>query len=264
MAYTITVDQSAIVDTQVNSAASANTPLANLKTAVLDLGNAVSAPEQFRLAQIATPSNPAASSDKLYFKSDDILYRLTSAGVETVVGPYTLPTQAMTTLTARTVITTATSVTTPAIAGTYKHLLFVLEARTDAAGAGDSILMRFNGDTGSNYDYQFMNGSATAVTAAESLAAAYILLPFAAIGNTGSSGNGIAYVNIMNYTSTTMVRACAMECGARTGTTTGLLKDARGKGWWRNAAAAITSISIYPLVGTNIVTNSAYTVYGYN
>lgn len=37
-------------------------------------------------AQIATPSNPSAGNDKLYFKSDDKLYRLTSAGVETEVG----------------------------------------------------------------------------------------------------------------------------------------------------------------------------------
>jgi len=38
------------------------------------------------LGQISTPSNPSSGSDKLYFKSDDNLYRLTSAGVETQVG----------------------------------------------------------------------------------------------------------------------------------------------------------------------------------
>lgn len=37
--------------------------------------------------QVATPSNPAASNDKLYFKSDDKLYRLTSGGTETLIGP---------------------------------------------------------------------------------------------------------------------------------------------------------------------------------
>lgn len=36
--------------------------------------------------QIATPSNPAAGSNKLYFKSDDKLYRLTSGGSEAQVG----------------------------------------------------------------------------------------------------------------------------------------------------------------------------------
>lgn len=38
------------------------------------------------MAQIATPANPSAGYDKLYFKSDDKLYRLTSAGTEALVG----------------------------------------------------------------------------------------------------------------------------------------------------------------------------------
>jgi len=36
--------------------------------------------------QITTPSNPSAGSNKLYFKSDDLLYQLDSAGNETLVG----------------------------------------------------------------------------------------------------------------------------------------------------------------------------------
>jgi hypothetical protein len=38
------------------------------------------------LVQIATPANPASGSNKLYFKSDDKLYKLTSAGTETEIG----------------------------------------------------------------------------------------------------------------------------------------------------------------------------------
>ena len=41
---------------------------------------------QLVLQQIATPSNPAAGYDSLYFKADDKLYRLTSAGQEKLVG----------------------------------------------------------------------------------------------------------------------------------------------------------------------------------
>ena len=93
MSYSTTVDISGLVDGSVNSSASVKTPVANLKSELENLGNGVSLPEQLRLKQIATPSNPAAGGDKLYFKSDDILYRLTSAGTETAVGPYTLPNQ---------------------------------------------------------------------------------------------------------------------------------------------------------------------------
>jgi hypothetical protein len=38
------------------------------------------------MAQNTTPANPAASHNKLYFKSDDKLYKLTSGGTETEVG----------------------------------------------------------------------------------------------------------------------------------------------------------------------------------
>jgi hypothetical protein len=38
------------------------------------------------LTQVATPASPAAGKDRLYFKSDDNLYRLTSAGIEQQIG----------------------------------------------------------------------------------------------------------------------------------------------------------------------------------
>ncbi len=47
---------------------------------------ALSVDAPLNLLQQTTPANPAASRNKLYFKSDDKLYRLTAAGVETEVG----------------------------------------------------------------------------------------------------------------------------------------------------------------------------------
>jgi hypothetical protein len=65
------VNQSAIVE-DVNTI--------NMATKVVEVGNAIVA------GQIPTPANPAALKNSLYFKSDDILYSLTSAGVEAPVG----------------------------------------------------------------------------------------------------------------------------------------------------------------------------------
>lgn len=42
--------------------------------------------DEFRSKQVTTPSNPASNYNKLYFKSDNKLYKLTSAGVETEIG----------------------------------------------------------------------------------------------------------------------------------------------------------------------------------
>jgi hypothetical protein len=38
------------------------------------------------LKQISTPSNPSSGYNKIYFKSDNKIYKLTSAGTETEVG----------------------------------------------------------------------------------------------------------------------------------------------------------------------------------
>jgi hypothetical protein len=268
MAYSITVDQSAILDGQNIDAADVNTPITNLKTAVQDLGNAVGGPEQFRLVQIATPANPAASSDKLYFKSDDLLYRLTSAGVESAVGPYTLPTQAMVINTTRTVVgSPVASVTISSIPGTYQHLMLVLEIRTDNAAANDSLILRFNADaTAANYYTQYSVASAAANTVAEVLGAAStgILLNNAGVGNTGSAGNGHAVIFIKNYASTTMRRTVTYQSYIHGGNTTGLLKMTVGGGDWTNTTNAITSLTFLPNAGTNISANSAYELYGYN
>lgn len=58
------------------------------QTNITSLGTltALSVDAPLNLLQQTTPANPAASRNKLYFKSDDKLYRLTSAGVETEVG----------------------------------------------------------------------------------------------------------------------------------------------------------------------------------
>lgn len=42
------------------------------------------------IAEIATPANPDAGRNKLYFKNDDKLYKLTSGGTETEIGAPTL------------------------------------------------------------------------------------------------------------------------------------------------------------------------------
>lgn len=44
-------------------------------------------------AQIATPASPSSGRNKAYFKSDDKLYKLTSAGVESEVGSSSLTTK---------------------------------------------------------------------------------------------------------------------------------------------------------------------------
>lgn len=50
-----------------------------------DDGHVIAVPIEL-IQQSSTPVNPPAGYDRMYFKTDDLLYRLTPAGVETVVG----------------------------------------------------------------------------------------------------------------------------------------------------------------------------------
>lgn len=58
-------------------------------TSMTGLTGSISSPTFIDYVQIATPANPAATHDRLYFKSDDKLYGLNSSGVETLIGPST-------------------------------------------------------------------------------------------------------------------------------------------------------------------------------
>jgi hypothetical protein len=51
------------------------------------ISSAPSVANPLTLTQVTTPASPSALSDKLYFKAGDGLYSLTSAGVESLIGP---------------------------------------------------------------------------------------------------------------------------------------------------------------------------------
>lgn len=82
MAITLTVDISNISDGTQIDAADVTVALNALKVHIENLLNGVQKAEVIRMAEVATPSAPAASEHKLYFKSDNNLYSLDSAGTE--------------------------------------------------------------------------------------------------------------------------------------------------------------------------------------
>lgn len=171
--------------------------------------------------------------------------------------------------TTRTVLgANAASITISSIPATYKHLLLVTELRTDAAATIDSAILRFNSDaTAANYYTQYLSSNGTTVAANEMLGASTtgILIPFGATGNTAPATNfSMALTWIFNYASTGVKRNLRTETGSQAGTTTGTIRDAHGAGIWQNTANAISSITLVPFSGSNFLTSSAYTLYGFN
>ena len=176
-------------------------------------------------------------------------------------GPYTPPTPAFVVNTARTVLgSNATSVTISSIPATYKHLLLIVEMRTDAASTSDNVFLQFNADTASNYYAQRY----AAATAVEALGTTGITVQGGAVGSLGSAGNGMAVIWISNYASTTMRRNINFHCYGHVVDTAGGARYGWGGANWINTTDAISSIKFSPATGTNILTNSAYTLYGLN
>ncbi len=260
MTITRTISTLASINTFYN-AIDVTTPDNELLTLINNMQNGIDSSEKLRFDQIASPSAPASGKNIIYFKSGDLPYMQGNSVTERMLG-------AMHLITARAAMgADATSVSISAsVPQTFKHLLLYLEARTDLAATVDNLLLRFNADaTAGNYYTQYAVESGSSVTAAEILGASTgIFLPNAAVGASGSAGNGGAAVLILNYTSATMRRVVHAECSALAGTTSGLVKAGRAKSFWMNTSGAITSITLHPSGGTNLKQNTAYALYGLN
>lgn len=82
MAISISVNISNISDGTQVDAADVTVALNDLKVHVENVLNGIQEADALRLSEITTPSNPAATKHKLYFKADGSMYTLNSAGNE--------------------------------------------------------------------------------------------------------------------------------------------------------------------------------------
>lgn len=152
------------------------------------------------------------------------------------------------------------TVTFSSIPSTYKHLQVRAICRSDISGSGNNIgmYMRFNGDTGSNYNWHEIaaNGSSTPFAYGQADSGMNVNPHCPRAGDTASSFAG-NIIDILDYTNTnknTTVRALAAN-------------DTNGGGWvhltsglWRNTDA-INSISFF-MESSNVAQYSHFALYG--
>jgi hypothetical protein len=149
--------------------------------------------------------------------------------------------------------------------GTYKDLIIAALVKSDSAGADtDHIHMRLGGaslDTGTNYRsiYQFGGTGAGSVGNNADIGR----IDAAVCAGSGSSQSAdvfsAAHMEILNYASTADFRM-GMGYGSYIGVNH---YHTWGLGFqWRNAAAAITIVRLYPETGANWVAGSRMDVYG--
>ena len=139
-----------------------------------------------------------------------------------------MPTPTYTPLATVTLGSSASSVTFSSIPATYRDLVVVLSGTMNTY---DSSAIRFNADSGSNYNYVFMfgNGSTTGSISAANT--------FGYIGDVSATTRGINIIQVMDYSATDKHKTYLSRANISDSSTNAIA------GRWANTAA-ITSVQI--------------------
>lgn len=155
-----------------------------------------------------------------------------------------------------------TTVTFSSIPGTYSNLELKILGNSQAAATTDTLTMRFNGDSGANYDNEFIQANTSTVTGSGSNADTGIKLA-SVVGSTGiATGGTPVNIEIPGYAQTSLQKGALSQVGLKIGTSNvNQLFYIGYQGTWRNTAA-ITSIAL--ILGSNWTSGSVACLYGLN
>jgi len=146
------------------------------------------------------------------------------------------------------------SITFSSIPGSYRHLQVVWDALTD--NSTDVILvLQFNADGSAIYDYQYIAGTGTTSTAAQTSNSTTAQVGTLS-SNTNAQARSSGFFIVQNYAGTTFRKSYTGQCFTW-GNFSRILSIG---GEWRSAAA-ITSLALSAGSG-NLVIGSRFTLYG--
>jgi hypothetical protein len=148
--------------------------------------------------------------------------------------------------------TAVPSITFSSIPATYTDLVMTVQAKTNTNV--DAPLLRFNGDTGTNYSYNYLSGNGSSGSSGSAASTTFIGLQANATTST-SNFSYMAIVHLMNYASTTTNKSCIVRNGNALVAVDMLI------GLWRNTAA-ITSITVVNNSSNNFSVDSTFNLYG--
>jgi hypothetical protein len=155
---------------------------------------------------------------------------------------------------AKTLGSSTASITFSSIPATYTDLKLVVSARSDSAGLGDVMKISFNASS-SNFTNLYLQGDGSAASTGT----------FAQLAGQSTGGGSTAdtfssqEIYIPNYTSSNY-KSFSIDSVIETNAATGVANNLTA-GLWSNTAA-ITSITLTPNVGPNLVQYSTFYLYG--
>ena len=142
---------------------------------------------------------------------------------------------------------------------TYKHLQIRFVARSDRNQNADSSLMRFNGDTGSNYSWHSLRVADTSSVASEAATSqSYMRSGRTSSDTTTASVFAASIIDILDPYSTSKNTTIRYFDGFMAATSNWI---ELGSGAWYNTSA-LTSITLDQVFGTNFVSGSRFSLYG--
>lgn len=155
-----------------------------------------------------------------------------------------------------TVVGTTTNGWTVAVPAGYRALRVTIQGRSAAAAAADQVNVEFNGDSGFNYAFQALYGSAAAATSSEAVGQSSIDAGNVAAASAPAGACGAIAFDVMDYANTVFWKtvngrnyfhdAAVNAAGSQSGLFSGV---------WANTAA-ITSLKAYLLNGDFVAGSS--------
>jgi hypothetical protein len=165
-------------------------------------------------------------------------------------------------------LTSATStISFTSIPATYTHLQIIGIGRTTntadpATCPNADFLMRFNGDTGSNYAFHLLYGNTSSATGYALASQTYMFAGRLTNSAAIASNFGTSVIDILDYKNTNKNKVVRILTGTDnngTGSFSGFAS--LESGLWSNTAA-ITSITLLPTSSANFTQYSSFALYG--
>jgi hypothetical protein len=154
------------------------------------------------------------------------------------------------------------TITFSSIPSTYKNLQIRLFAQTNRSSAsGDYITLRFNSDSGTNYNGHFLGGNGTTAVAGVQ-GNANVMYVERISCSTQTNIFGAIVMDILDYGSTNKNKVARWLGGYDVNGDAATTNMQLASGLWLNSANAITSITLNTGVGTAFTQYSSFALYG--
>lgn len=147
------------------------------------------------------------------------------------------------------------------IPSTYKNLVIVAELRSSTASGGvTNANLRFNNDSGANYDWEFFVGGTGSPGSGDAVGTNQIFIGNTPLNSVAAGYFSSHHIEIPHYANTSYYKGANVSNSVFWGTSSGSAQTYLGQGNWRSTAA-ISRLQIL-LSSGNILAGSRLLVYG--